>query len=436
MKITFIGTGYVGLVSGVMMSHLGHEVTCLDLDLNKILMLQRKESPIFEPQLAGYLEKYANTERLKFVSDYNDSVADSDCVFITVGTPPLSTGDADLTGIYAALDICSYLKEHCIIVVKSTVPPGTCRDIQSYIYAKGYNNKVVSNPEFLREGAAVGDFLKPDRIVIGSDVTDTYAIMRKIYKPITDNNVVIVETDLTTAELIKYASNAFLANKIAFINEMADLCETLEADVDTLANGIGTDKRIGEGFLKVGPGFGGSCFPKDILALQKLAQKMDSDFLILDAVIKSNNNRPKVMINKIKECMGGALSGRRLAILGLTYKAGTDDLRNSPAIELINILQNEGADIVAYDPEGMRNVPKYFEKLECANSIMEAIHGVDGIIIATEWNDFVEMDLSAIKPFLKRPLIIDLRNILNAKQVVAEGFEYHSIGRAKNANLG
>ena len=430
MRITFVGTGYVGLVSGVMLSHLGHNVTCLDVDENKIKMLQGKKAPIFEPGLNEYIDKYANTECLNFVYGYDDSIKDSQCVFITVGTPPKSDGDADLSGIFSATrEVCKHVNQDCIIVIKSTVPPGTCSIIQSFIVDNGYRNLVVSNPEFLREGCAINDFLKPDRIVVGAESRKSLDIMRMVYAPIINDGIAIVETDLTTSELIKYASNTFLANKIAFINEMADLCEIVGADIKTLARGVGLDKRIGESFLKAGPGFGGSCFPKDILALQKLAQKVDSDFLVLDAVIKANSNRPNAMIKKIISAVGDTIAGKKIAVLGLTYKAGTDDLRNSPAVELINKLQEFDALIVAYDPEGMPNVPKYFEKLECANSMIEAIEGADAIIVATEWEEFKAMDLVKVKDLLKTPIIIDLRNILESTDLEINGFKYYSVGK-------
>lgn len=430
MRITFVGTGYVGLVSGVMMSHVGHDVICLDVDENKIKLLKAKKAPIFEPGLDEYIDKYGNTDRLSFVYGYDDSIKYSQCVFITVGTPPKHDGDADLSGIFSAVaEVCRYVNPDCVIVIKSTVPPGTCSAIQSFIINNGYLNPVVSNPEFLREGCAINDFLKPDRVVIGGESVESLNIMRKVYAPIINDKIKIVETDLTTSELIKYASNTFLANKIAFINEMADLCEIVGADIKTLARGVGLDKRIGASFLKAGPGFGGSCFPKDILALQKLAQKVDSDFLVLDAVIKANSNRPNAMIRKIISAIGGSLSGKKLAVLGLTYKAGTDDLRNSPAVELINKLQEFDSLIVAYDPEGMENASKYFEKLDCANSMIEAIEGADAIIIATEWDEFKAMDLVKVKALLKTPIIIDLRNILEPKDLEMNGFKYYSVGR-------
>jgi len=430
MKISFIGTGYVGLVSGVMMAHIGHDVICLDTDVDKITKLKNKQAPIYEPGLDEYIAKYANTTRLQFTHGYNEQIKDSDSVFITVGTPPKENGDADLSGIFNALEnVCKYVKPECVIVLKSTVPPGTCAAAVEFMKNKGKDIIVVSNPEFLREGNAISDFLEPDRVVIGADNPQAFNVTREIYKPLTDAGAAMVETDLSTSELIKYASNTFLANKIAFINEMADLCEIVGADITTLAKGVGLDKRIGSEFLKAGPGFGGSCFPKDILALQQLAKKVDSNFLILDAIINANSNRPATMLNKIILAIGGDAQDKKITMLGLTYKAGTDDLRSSPAIDLINQLQKLGANLVAYDPEGMVNAPKYFDSLECAVSIKEATKNSDAIIIATEWPEFISANWDEIKTTMKTPIIIDLRNILTPHKMDSIGFKYHSIGR-------
>lgn len=430
MQLSFVGTGYVGLVSGTMMSHLGHEVICLDTDRNKVEKLKNKKIPIYEPGLTKYVEKHGNTKRLKFIYGYDASIKNSDCLFITVGTPPKENGEADLNGIFEAVESASsYINSECIIILKSTVLPGTCQQVKEFMQNKNKFFDIVSNPEFMREGNAIKDFLKPDRIVIGAHSERAFSVMRQIYKPLTDRGIRLVETDLHTSELIKYASNAFLANKIAFINEMADLCEIVGADIDHLAKGIGLDKRIGEDFLRAGPGFGGSCFPKDILALQKLVNKRNSDFLILDAVIQANNNRSNSMINKISTAIDGKLKHKKLAILGLTYKAETDDLRNSPVIKLIKQLQKQGADVIAYDPKGMVNTGKYFEELNCADSINSAIKGVNAIIIATEWSEFKDIDLGKTRKLVKTPIIIDLRNILVPKEVESEGFKYYSIGR-------
>jgi UDPglucose 6-dehydrogenase len=430
MKITVIGTGYVGLVSGVMMSHLGHAVTCLDVDDNKIAKLKQHISPIYEPGLDNYLKQYGNTARLKFESDYQKSLSDAEIVLVCVGTPPKSDGDADLSYILEAVEnATNYIKQDALLVIKSTVPPGTCKFIAEFLKTKGKIFEIASNPEFLREGSAVNDFLFPDRIVIGSDSESALLILQEAYKPLTSEGVKLVATDLTTSELIKYASNTFLANKIAFINEMADLCEVIGADIDDLSKGVGLDNRIGTEFLKAGPGFGGSCFPKDILALRYLAQKVNSDCMILNAVIKANTDRPERIINKITKIMGGSLKGKKFAVLGLTYKAGTDDLRSSPAIELVNYLQKERAEVIAYDPEGMQSVPKYFDSLDLASSALEAAKGADAVIIATEWEEFKIINMLELKGVLKQPIIIDLRNILDAKIIKEYGYKYFSIGR-------
>lgn len=434
MKITFIGSGYVGLVSGVMMSHLGHFVTCLDIDKAKISKLQNLEIPIFEEGLGEYLTKYGNTERLNFVCGYNESLYESSIIFIAVGTPQGTDGDADLHYIFEAiLTSAKYVNPDCIFVIKSTVPPGTCKKVKELLAQNGFNNQVVSNPEFLREGSAVHDFLYPDRIVIGCESTSSFEVMRQIYKPLSDKGIVILETDLITSELIKYASNSFLACKIAFINEMADLCEVIGADINSLSEGVGLDKRIGSAFLKAGPGFGGSCFPKDILALQHLTNKIKSDFLILGAVIKANANRPRLIIDKIKNFLGGKIQGKKIAVLGLTYKAGTDDLRSSPAIELINSLWNNGAEIKAYDPQGMSNTYKYFDnKLVCCASAFEASVGADAIIIATEWPEFKKIDYAKLILQLNSPNIIDLRNILDKKMLTNLGYKCYSVGQSND----
>ncbi len=430
MKISFIGTGYVGLVSGVMMSHMGHDVVCIDIDEAKIDKLRLGNSPIFEPGLDEYISKYGNSDRLKFICGFDETIEGSDCLFITVGTPPKDDGDADLSGVFACLQSAApYIPNKCVIVMKSTVPPGTCLRVSDFLQSKGLNNPVVSNPEFLREGEAIKDFLEPDRIVIGANNEEAFAVMRMVYEPLTSKGINLVETDLNTSELIKYASNTFLANKIAFINEMADLCEIIGADISKLAYGIGLDKRIGNTFLKAGPGFGGSCFPKDILALQQLSKKIDSEFLILDAVISANNNRSQKMLNKIIKAIGGSPANKRLAVLGLTYKAGTDDLRSSPAIGLINQLREQNADIVAYDPEGMKNASRYFDHLNCASSMYEAIENSDAIIIITEWPEFAALDLVKAKNIVNQPVIIDLRNIIESKYVQDCGFKYYSVGR-------
>lgn len=433
IKITVVGTGYVGLVSGVMMSHLGHSVTCLDTDEAKIDKLKNLESPIFEEGLTDYLKKYGNTEKLSFSSNYKEATGGADSIFIAVGTPNAEDGSANLEYIFSAsLNAAKHAKKGAVFVIKSTVPPGTCKQVKDYLHQHGFDYEIVSNPEFLREGAAIYDFLNPDRIILGYESTESNAktLLKQIYKPITDNGTTLLETDLTTAELIKYASNSFLACKIAFINELADLCEQIDADIDKLSEGIGLDKRIGPAFLKAGPGFGGSCFPKDITALQHLTKQSNSDFLILDAIIKANTNRANLVIAKIINFLGGEINNKQITVLGLTYKAGTDDLRNSPAVELIQLLWKYGAKVKAYDPQGMKNANLYLdEKLICCKSALEAAKDSDAIIIATEWPEFTEIDYEKLILELKTPFLIDLRNILDKKKLQNIGYECYFVGR-------
>lgn len=438
MNITFVGTGYVGLVSGVMMSYLGHNVTCIDLDSSKIVRLKKKEPTIYEDSLEKYLKMGVDSNRLHFVDSYDQNLKHSDAVFVTVGTPSLSDGSADLSNIFSCVgSVLKHLKDDCVIVIKSTVPPGTCNNVESFIKQKGYKNKVASNPEFLREGTAIHDFINTDRIIIGGNDELTFGIMKNIYAPLTKKGIQMLETDLSTSELIKYASNSFLANKIAFINELSDLCQEIGCNINHLSEGIGMDKRIGNSFLKPGPGFGGSCFPKDILALQKLAQGVSSKFLILDAIINSNNNRPANLTRKVIGLLGGDVKEKKIAVFGLTYKANTDDLRCSPAINLIKELLSFGAKVVAYDPQGMKNISRYKElikKVECKTTPQKAARGSDAIIIATEWNEFKVLDYKKIKTLMKTPFIFDFRNVLDKQQIEEMGFEYHCIGSKKMGN--
>lgn len=431
MKITFIGSGYVGLVSSVMMSYLGHSVTCLDIDEVKINKLKKLEVPLFEDGLEEYLTKYGNTNRLNFVCGYDNTIYESEAIFIAVGTPQGNDGNADLQYIFkAALAAAEYANPDCVFVIKSTVPPGTCKKVKELLEQNGFNNPIISNPEFLREGSAVHDFLYPDRIIIGYESDPALEILKQIYKPLVNQGIPILETDLITSELIKYASNSFLTCKIAFINEMADLCEVIGADINKVSTGMGLDKRVGSDFLKAGPGFGGSCFPKDILALQYLTTRVKSDFLLLDAVIKANSNRVRLIVGKIKKFLGGNLHRKKITVLGLTYKAGTDDLRSSPAIELINLLWENDAEVKAYDPQGMPNAYKYFgDRLVCCHSAFEASSGADAIIIATEWPEFAEIDYAKLLPKLNSPNIIDLRNILDKKMLTNLGYKCYFVGQ-------
>lgn len=429
MNLAFIGTGYVGLVTGVMMSHIGHNVTCIDIDQKKIDLLNSGKSPIYEPGLEDYLSICTQSGRLQFDCGYSSNLSEQDAVFITVGTPAGQGGNADLSYVYDSLDqILELISYKCIIVLKSTVPPGTTKEIENYVRKKGKSNYVTNNPEFLREGNAVYDFLNPDRIVIGTNSEESSSILEQIYLPMTKQGVKLVVTDFTTSELIKYASNTFLANKIAFINEMADICENIDANVQDLSFGLGLDQRIGSAFLNAGPGFGGSCFPKDILALQALTDKLNTRSLILDAVVRANSERPANILARIDRLAGG-LSNKVIAVLGLTYKAGTDDLRSSPALEMINLLKESGAIIQAYDPMGGENARQYLTDNEIKQSAIEACKGANIVLFLTEWDEFAELDFDAVKNTLQENKIIDLRNFLDRKKVTNAGLEYYTIGR-------
>lgn len=431
MNITLIGTGYVGLVSGIMMSYLGHNVICLDKDRVKIDKLNKAILPIYEPHLDQYLTESLKQEKIKFTYDYDEASKNVDAVFVTVGTPSKLSGEANLEYVYTAIDeISRYLNKNCLLIIKSTVPPTSCDKIISYLAEKNIFSLVAANPEFLREGNAIEDFLNPDRIVIGVSNEESSKILKKIYAPLLKKNIPLLITNLVTAELIKYASNSFLATKIAYINEMANLCEKTGANIHDLSYGMGLDKRIGDKFLKTGPGFGGSCFPKDILALNKIVKDYEANCLILEAVINSNEKRPFDIVNKISFILGEDLQNKNIAILGLTYKAGTDDIRSSPAIMIIKILLSKGANIRASDPLGIIHANEHLEdkNLLYFDSTVEACNGADAVIIATEWPEFTKLNWEKIYTKVKLPIIIDLRNILNARLIKEIGFEYYNIG--------
>ena len=431
MRIAMIGSGYVGLVSGTCLSEFGHTVICIDKDETKIAALKRGVIPIFEPGLEDVVAANVKAGRLSFGSDLAAAVRDADAVFIGVGTPSRrGDGHADLTYVFAAAEeIAAALTGYTVVVTKSTVPVGTSRQVEAII--KKANPKadfdMASNPEFLREGSALEDFRRPDRVVVGCDSERARAAMREVYRPLFLNETPILFTSRETSELIKYAANAFLATKITFINEMADICEKVGGDVQDVARGIGLDGRIGKKFLNAGPGYGGSCFPKDTLALVRTAQELGSPSRIVEAVVAVNDARKSNMARKIEAAFGG-VRGKTIAVLGLTFKPNTDDMRDAPSLVIVPALQSEGATVRAYDPEGMKEARKHMDVTWCADAY-DALQGADGVVILTEWNEFRALDFARVKAALKTPLMVDLRNIYRPEQMADAGFTYVSIGR-------
>jgi UDPglucose 6-dehydrogenase len=433
MQVAVIGTGYVGLVSGVCFAEFGLNVTCVDKDEAKISALNNGKIPIYEPGLEDLVAKNKSDQRLHFTTDLKSTVAKADVVFIAVGTPTRrGGGHADLTYVFeAAEEIGKALNGYTVIVTKSTVPVGTGRkvfEIISKVNPKAEFD-VVSNPEFLREGSAIEDFMRPDRVVIGTESERAGEAMKALYRPLFLIETPIVITTLETAELIKYASNAFLATKIAFINEIADLCEKTNADVQAVSKGMGLDKRIGSKFLHAGPGYGGSCFPKDTLALVKTAQDVGSPLSIVQSVVESNDERKKKMAAKVLHACGGSLSGKTLAILGITFKPNTDDMREAASLDIVPALQKLGAKVRIYDPKGMEEAKSLFSNVEWMSGPYEAMEKADAVVIITEWNEFRALDLEKAKGLLKTPLMIDLRNIYRSQEMEKAGFDYVSIGR-------
>jgi UDPglucose 6-dehydrogenase len=431
MRIAMIGTGYVGLVSGACLSEFGHEVVCIDKDAAKVAALKAGKIPIFEPGLDEVVAANVKAGRLSFATDLHAGVADADAVFIAVGTPSRrGDGHADLSYVFAAAEeIADALNGYTVVVTKSTVPVGTSRKVEAVIRAKRPDAQfdMASNPEFLREGSAIGDFRKPDRVVVGCDSERARAVMHEVYRPLYLNETPILFTSRESSELIKYAANAFLATKITFINEMADLCEKVGGDVQDVARGIGLDGRIGKKFLHAGPGFGGSCFPKDTLALMRTAREAGAPSHIVEAVASVNDARKIAMGEKIAAAFGG-LKGKTVAVLGLTFKPNTDDMRDAPSLVIVPHLQAAGATIRAYDPEGGKEAQKYLGLSLCKDT-HDALEGADGLVILTEWNEFRALDLARVKATLKTPLIVDLRNIYHPDQMAAAGFHYISVGR-------
>ncbi|MCA3261087.1 MAG: UDP-glucose/GDP-mannose dehydrogenase family protein [Telmatospirillum sp.] len=433
MRIVMVGTGYVGLVTGACFSEFGVDVVCVDKDEAKIARLKAGGIPIFEPGLDKLVESNVKAGRLSFTTDLKSAVPGADAVFIAVGTPSRrGDGHADLSYVYAAAEeIGRALTGYAVVVTKSTVPVGTGREVARRIKAVRPDAEfdVASNPEFLREGAAIGDFMRPDRVVIGAESERARDVMRQLYRPLYLIETPIVFTALETSELIKYAANTFLAAKITFINEIADLCEKVGADVHDVAKGIGLDGRIGKKFLHPGPGYGGSCFPKDTLALVKTAQDYGSPLRIIETVVDINDKRKKRMAEKVVAACGGSVKGKTVAVLGLTFKPNTDDMRDSPSLDILPALQAAGARVVAYDPEGMHEARQMLPGVELAKDAYAAMEGADCLVIVTEWNQFRSLQLDRVKKLLKSPIVVDLRNVYSPADMKAAGFVYHSVGR-------
>jgi UDPglucose 6-dehydrogenase len=430
-----IGAGYVGLVSGACFSDFGHHVVCMDNDAEKIAALNRGEIPIHEPGLAELVARNVAQGRLAFSYDLKAAVSPAEVVFIAVGTPSRrGDGHADLSYVYAAArEIAGALSENAVVVTKSTVPVGTGDEVERIIRDEnpGVKVTVVSNPEFLREGAAIRDFKHPDRIVIGTSDTRARSVMAEVYRPLHLNTAPILYTDRRTAELTKYAANSFLATKIAFINEIADLAEKVGANVQEVARGIGLDNRIGQKFLHAGPGFGGSCFPKDALALIKTGQDNESPVRIVETVMAVNELRKRAMARKVANAFGGNLRGKSIAVLGVTFKPDTDDMRDAPSIPLITALQDMGAEVRVFDPVGMEQAKKVFENVTFCENAYDCARGSHALVIVTEWEQFRALDLKEMASIMGCPVIVDLRNIYSPEEVMRNGFLYCGIGRPK-----
>jgi len=435
MRVTMIGTGYVGLVSGACFADFGHDVTCVDKDKGKIAALERGEMPIYEPGLAELVANNVRAGRLKFTTDLPKGVKDADAVFIAVGTPSRrGDGHADLSFVYdATREIAAALDGFTVVITKSTVPVGTGDEVERIIRERHSEAQcvVVSNPEFLREGAAIQDFKHPDRIVVGTDDARAREVVTEIYRPLYLNRSPILFTGRRTAELIKYAANAFLATKITFINEIADLAEKVGADVQEIARGIGLDNRIGSKFLHAGPGYGGSCFPKDTLALIKTGQDYAAPLRIVEAVAAVNESRKRAMARKVSAALGGDMRGQTIAVLGLTFKPNTDDMRDSPSLPLVTALQDMGAKVRAFDPVGMEQAKPMMSNVTFCDDAYSCAEGASALVIVTEWEQFRALDFKRLKTLMKRAVLVDLRNIYRHEEIARHGFAYESIGRAR-----
>jgi len=433
MQVTMIGTGYVGLVSGACFADFGHVVTCVDKDASKIDRLNQGLIPIYEPGLEALVAANAKAGRLFFAVDADEAIRTADAVFIAVGTPSRrGDGHADLSYVYAAAaEIAAKIDGFTVIVTKSTVPVGTGDEIEAIVRRLRPHAEfaVVSNPEFLREGAAIEDFKRPDRVVVGAGDERAKALMRELYRPLFLNETPILFTDRRTSELIKYAANAFLAMKVTFINEMADICEKLGADVQQVARGIGLDKRIGSKFMNAGPGYGGSCFPKDTQALVRTAVEAGAPCRLVETTIQINDQRKKRMASKVLDALGGDPRGRTVGILGLTFKPNTDDMRYAPSLDIVSALQAAGVKVQAYDPVGMHEAGALLPGIDFKPDPYAVANGADALVIITEWDEFRALDLARVRDLLNQPVLIDLRNIYDPREALREGFSYVGVGK-------
>ncbi|MBT5874840.1 MAG: UDP-glucose/GDP-mannose dehydrogenase family protein [Candidatus Latescibacteria bacterium] len=434
MNICVIGTGYVGLVVGTCLADFGNHVVCVDSDQRKIDMLRQGDLPIYEIGLSDIVKRNTAGGRLEFSTDLSSAVQDSLVVFIAVGTAPAEDGSADLSSVYAVAEqVGNNMDGYKVVVNKSTVPVGTGTRVTEIIRAQqttAQDFTVVSNPEFLREGSAIEDFLKPDRVVLGTDDPHAEAIMRDIYRRLSQNNTPFLVTTRETAEMIKYAANAFLATKISFINEIANLCELVGADVRDVAYGMGSDARIGPSFLQAGPGYGGSCLPKDTRALRMKGEQEGYSMQVIDAVIRVNENQSQRIIEKIRRGAGGDLSGKTVGILGLSFKPNTDDMRDAPSLAIIPFLQQEGAHVKAFDPVSAEEAGRFLSEVEFSGSAYDAADGCDVLLVLTEWNEFRDLDFQDIKERMRQPVLVDAKNIYDPAALVAAGFEYYGVGRS------
>jgi UDPglucose 6-dehydrogenase len=432
-KICVVGTGYVGLVTGTCLADFGNRVLCVDVDEEKIRLLREGQVPFYEPGLEEMVRRNISGGRLLFTRSIEEGVRDSEVLFIAVGTPSDDAGNADLTYVKeVAAEIGRSMNAYKVIVTKSTVPTGTGALVAEIVRGNQkakHEFDVVSNPEFLREGSAIQDFMRPDRIIVGTDSPRAAEIISEVYEPLYLLDTPIVKTSVATAEMIKYASNAFLATKISFINEIANVCERVGADVNTVAVGMGLDGRIGPKFLHAGAGFGGSCFPKDTRALIQIAEKAGVEPLITRAVVEVNERRRGEMAAKVRQAAGGSLEGKRIGVLGLAFKPNTDDVRESPALDVIRILRGEGADVRAFDPVAGPNARKEIPNLALAGSVLETVKGADVLVVMTEWNEFRELDFAGIRSAMAKPVLVDCRNVYEPRKVRDAGFAYFSVGR-------